>query len=71
MTVSETYRRKADKLLSEAAAAPNMADRGRLIDEALRWHVMAMDAAGHPERRLYDDGDPDLLDTDMASDAAG
>lgn len=30
----ESYRRKAGELLGQAAAAANLAERGRLIDEA-------------------------------------
>ena len=57
MSEGEHYRRKAERLLSEAAHAGNMAERGRLIDEALHWHNLALDAAGHPDQRLHDNDD--------------
>jgi hypothetical protein len=43
---AESHRRKADALLREASAATNMAERGRLIDEAGVWHFKALAAAG-------------------------
>ena len=43
---AESYRRKADALLREASAATNMAERGRLIDQAGVWHFKALTAAG-------------------------
>jgi hypothetical protein len=42
---SEGYRRKADELLKRAARADNMAERGRLIDEAATWHLKAVSVA--------------------------
>lgn len=42
----ESYRRRADELLRQAAAAANMAERGRLIDEAASWHLKAVAVAG-------------------------
>jgi hypothetical protein len=39
------YHCKAEALLSQAAAAPNMLERGRLIDEAMYWHMLALEAA--------------------------
>ena len=60
MSDSDIYRRRAEALLHDAAAATNMAERGRLIDEAIHWHNLAMDADGHHPGRLndnLDDGD--------------
>lgn len=50
--LGESYRRKADELLGQAAVAANMAERGRLIDEAASWHLRAVAIAsggGPPE----------------------
>jgi hypothetical protein len=44
---ADRYRQKAETLLRQAAEAANMNERGRLIDEALYWHNLAMEAAGH------------------------
>lgn len=44
---SDQYRAKADALLTQAAQAQNLAERGRLIDEAMSWHTKALNAAGH------------------------
>ena len=60
MADADRYRSKAEELLSQAAKAQNMAERGRLIDEALHWHNLAMDAAGHPDQRLHDNDETHL-----------
>lgn len=55
------YRRRADALLRAAASADNMRERGRLIDEAMHWHNLAIDASaqvGDAERDWLDDGEP-------------
>ena len=58
MSDADHYRRRAERLLSQAAQAENMAERGRLIDEALHWHNLALDHTGHANGRLNDnDGD--------------
>lgn len=62
MPDSDDYRRKAQALLSEAARAGNMAERSRLIDEAVHWHNLAMDAAGHPDQRMHDNDEQDADD---------
>ena len=49
---AESYRRKADDLLRQAGAATNMAERGRLIDEAAGWHFKALQAAGDTHEPL-------------------
>jgi hypothetical protein len=46
MIDSEQCRRKAEALLTEAARASNMKERGRLIDEAMHWHRLALEAHG-------------------------
>lgn len=43
---SDEFRRKADELLSLAAAEADMKKRSHLIDEAAHWHRKALDAAG-------------------------
>lgn len=65
MTDPDVYRRKAEVLLREAAQTSNMKERGRLIDEAMHWHNLALEATGHPSERLSDrfadnDDDDDL-----------
>ncbi len=45
MPDAEYCRRKAETLLSEATSASNMRLRGRLLDEAMRWHNLALEAA--------------------------
>jgi hypothetical protein len=45
---AESCRRKADALLRNAAAATNLAERGRLIDEAAVWHFKALGDPGRP-----------------------
>ncbi|HEY0437561.1 MAG TPA: hypothetical protein VGC92_13045 [Phenylobacterium sp.] len=67
MSQSEIFRRKAETLLSEAANAPNLKDRSRLIDEALYWHHLALDAAGHPDQRMHDNDDMSDLDIEARS----
>ena len=54
MTTTDDFRRKAEALLGQAAAAHDMTERGRLIDEALHWHNLALDAHGHHDGRLND-----------------
>jgi hypothetical protein len=39
---ADECRRKADELLSAAAAATNLKERSRLIDEAAAWHLRAI-----------------------------
>jgi hypothetical protein len=46
MNDAEYCRRKADALLTEAAGVVNMKERGRLIDEAIHWHGLALEAHG-------------------------
>lgn len=55
--MSEPYRRKAEALLQEASRTPNMKERGRLIDEAMHWHRLALDAHEHDDGRTNDNRD--------------
>jgi hypothetical protein len=50
MSDSDTYRRRAEALLRQAAETANMKERGRLIDEAMHWHMLAVDAHDGHER---------------------
>jgi hypothetical protein len=62
---SDEFRRRAEAFLKQATATVDMAERSRLIDEAVHWHTLAMDAAGHPDPRLHDndEGDEDRAQT--------
>jgi hypothetical protein len=44
MSDVDIYRQKADELLRLATAASDMAERSRLITEAARWHMQAVEA---------------------------
>lgn len=57
MSDAETYRRKAEALLRRAAAAADMKERGRLIDEAMHWHNLALDAHDHRDGLVNDNRD--------------
>jgi hypothetical protein len=59
MSDPETYRRKAEALLRRAAETSNMKDRGRLIDEAMHWHNLALDARDHLDGRINDNAGSD------------
>jgi hypothetical protein len=62
MSSQVDYHCRAEALLSQAAAAVNMLERGRLIDEAMYWHMLALEAedadAGDVEEDSQDDGPP-------------
>jgi hypothetical protein len=45
----EKCMRKADELLRRAAETSNMKERGRLIDEAMHWHLLASEGRGQPD----------------------
>ncbi len=55
--MSEAYRRKAEQLLRLASQEVNMKTRGQLIDEAMHWHNLAIDARDHEDGRLNDNDD--------------
>lgn len=57
MTDTEHHRRRADELLRRASKADNMAERSRLIDEAVRCSALA-----DPEPQLEFDADLLLQD---------
>jgi hypothetical protein len=59
MMDAEYCRRKAEALLTEAARATNLKERGRYIDEAMHWHSLALDANGRRDGRLNDNEDED------------
>jgi hypothetical protein len=40
MSSAEIYRAKADVLMKQATETENMAERSRLISEAVRWRMM-------------------------------
>jgi hypothetical protein len=57
MSESDTYRRRAETLLRKASEAVNMKERSQLIDEAMHWHMLAMDARESHDRDNDNDGD--------------
>jgi hypothetical protein len=57
MSDSVSCHRKAAQFLRQAAEMANPVERGRLIDEALYWHNLALDAAGHRDGKLNDNSD--------------
>lgn len=57
--MSEDYRRKAEALLRQASETQNMKERGRLIDEAMHWHNLAIDAHAHGDRLDHDNDEDD------------
>lgn len=59
MSEADHYRRRAETLLKQASETANMKERGQLIDEAMRWHMAAVDANGHASDRLNDNRDSD------------
>ncbi len=46
MSSAEIYRQKADDLMRQATATDNLAERSALISDAVRWNLMAQEAAG-------------------------
>jgi hypothetical protein len=44
MPAEDEYRERAEALLRAAATVRDLAERGRLIDEALHWHRLALAA---------------------------
>jgi hypothetical protein len=63
MPDEDEYRAKAEALLRLASTTDNMKQRGELIDQAMHWHNLAMDA--HESRfglNDNDDEDDDTLD---------
>jgi len=60
--MSEDYRRRADALLRKAAETENMRERGKLIDEAMHWHNLALDAREHRDGKMNDNDSGDSSD---------
>ena len=48
-----------------------MRDRRRLIEEALHWHMLAIDADGHERPTLNDNADEQGTDGALAADDDG
>jgi hypothetical protein len=59
MTDEDEYRAKAEALLRLASGADNMKLRGELIDQAMHWHNLAMDAHDRAYETLNDNQDDD------------
>ena len=57
MLEEDEYRAKAEALLRLASGADNMKRRGELIDQAMHWHNLAMDAHDRPYDTLNDNED--------------
>jgi hypothetical protein len=57
MSDADGCRRRAERLLVQAAAAETLAARRQFLDEALHWHNLALELAGHPHLRLNDNRD--------------
>lgn len=55
----DIYRKKAEQLLDQAARTPDMAARARLVQEALHWHRLALEGAGHGRGGPAPTGDDD------------
>jgi hypothetical protein len=65
MSAEDEHREKAEALLKAAAATEDLAERGRLIDEALQWHNLALaahDATARAGRANDNDDVGDDLD---------
>lgn len=63
MSDENTYRERAEALLKLAASADNMRERGRLIDEAMRWHNLALDLEGDGWDLSNDDLEDEAADS--------
>lgn len=57
----DTYRNRAEALLKAAAETDNMKMRGELIDQAMYWHNLAMNAHEATEHPAANDEDGDQL----------
>ena len=49
MSAADIYRQKAEELLRPATETTNMAERSRLISEAVHWHATAQEMSGVEE----------------------
>jgi hypothetical protein len=50
MRTEDDCRRRADTLLKLAASSDNMRTRSDLIDQAARWHALALEAHEHDQQ---------------------
>lgn len=57
MADQDDYRARAEALLRLASATDNMKQRGELIDQAMHWHNLALDAQDDPYFFLNDNQD--------------
>lgn len=57
MSESDRYKRKADELL-EKAAATDTAERAALLEQAVRWHSLALEACNRDAQRPAAAPDP-------------
>lgn len=62
MANEDDYRARAEALLRQASATENMKQRGELIDQAMYWHNLAMDAHQDAYTILNDNEDDESVE---------
>ena len=62
MAKENDYRARAEALLRQASATDNMKQRGELIDQAMYWHNLAMDAHQDAYTILNDNEDDESVE---------
>ena len=62
MANESDYRAQAEALLRQASATDNMKQRGELIDQAMYWHNLAMDAHQDAYTILNDNEDDESVE---------
>jgi hypothetical protein len=62
VTDEDDYRKRAEALLKAAAETDNMKQRGQLIDQAMHWHNLAMEAHQLRDEPAANDADDDDLE---------
>jgi hypothetical protein len=62
MANENDYRAQAEALLRQASATDNMKQRGELIDQAMYWHNLAMDAHQDAYTILNDNEDDESVE---------
>lgn len=62
MAKENDYRARAEALLRQASATDNMKQRGELIDQAMYWHNLAMDADQDAYTILNDNEDDEPVE---------
>lgn len=62
MANENDYRARAEALLRQASATDNMKQRGELIDQAMYWHNLAMDAHQDAYTILNDNEDDESVE---------